>query len=317
MNNTIEKIATRKTYGQKLIELGEKDSRIVVVEADLMKASGSDPFQARFPERHFNVGIAEQDLIGVAGGLAAMGKIPFASSFACFAARRACDQVMISASYNNFNVKIVGSYSGLTSEKNGGTHISIADIAIFRMMPNFTVFVPGDCSELEASMEAAAKIEGPVYIRMARGPMVQIFNGSEFVVGKAKVISEGDDVTLITTGITTWEGILACQQLKNDGIKVHHLHMHTIKPVDKEAILKAAEKTKAIVTVENHLIAGGLGSLVTEVVCEECPVPVKRLGLDDCFGETAKLDYLMNKFGISSKHVVKAVKEMAGQKKKQ
>lgn len=308
MQNAIEKIATGNTYGQKLIELAEKDSRIVVVEADLMRASGSDAFREQFPERHFNVGIAEQNLVGVAAGLAAMGKIPFASSFACFAARRACDQAMVSAAYNNLNVNIVGSYAGLTTEKNGGTHISIADIAIFRLMPNFTVLVPGDCAELAGAIETAAKIDGPVYIRMARGPMPRIFDDDcKFSLGQAVTLRAGNEITLITTGITTWEGLCACEELAGKGIDVRHLHMPSIKPIDKEAIIEAAKATKAIFTVENHSKLGGLGSAVAEIICESCPAPVIRLGMDDCFGETATLEYLMDIHGISAPRIVEAV----------
>jgi transketolase len=309
MQKKIEQKISGNIYGNKLAELGAVDDRIVVIEADLMKASGSNPFKKRFPNRHFNVGVAEQNLIGVAAGFAAMNKIPFASTFACFAAQRSCDQVMISAAYNNFNVKIVGSYAGLTSEKNGGTHISIADIAIFRVMPNFTVLVPGDCCELAGAIEAAARMNGPVYIRMARTLPTDIFEQADFVIGKAKVIADGDEVTLITTGITTYEAMKACQTLYNKGIRVHHLHMPTIKPLDKDAIISSAKRTGGIVTVENHSVIGGLGSAVAEAVSENYPVPMKRMGMQDCFGETAKLDYLLDKFEISSGHIAAGVEK--------
>lgn len=301
----------KKTYGQTLIELGKKDPRIVAVEADLMKASGSDLFKAEFPQRHFNVGIAEQNLVGVAAGLASMGKIPFASSFSCFISQRACDQAVNAVAFNKFNVKMCGTYAGLTSEKNGGTHISVEDIAIFRTMPNVTIMVPADCIELTRAMEAAAAHCGPVYIRIARGPLPTIFSKDcEFTIGKAKVLSEGEDVSLITTGITTWEGLNACETLSSNGIRVRHIHMPTIKPIDRQEILRAARDTGRIVTVENHSKIGGLGSAVAEVVCDECPVPVVRLGMNDCFGETAKLDYLIDKFGISSRHIVRAVEAL-------
>ena len=311
MTQTVEKIATKTTYGETLIRMGKANPRIVAVESDLMKASGSDMFEAEFPDRHFQVGIAEQNMVGFAAGLAAMGKIPFASTFSNFISQRACDQAINAVCYNKFNVKLCGTYAGLTSETNGGTHISVEDIAIFRCMPNMLVFVPGDCNEMASAMEVAAAYDGPVYIRIARGPMPTIFpENHQFVIGKSVPMSEGDDICLITTGITTWEGQLACEELKTRGVAVHHIHMPSIKPIDRDAIVDAARKTGRIVTVENHSRLGGLGSAVTEVVCDEHPVRVARLGLDDCFGETAKLDYLMNRFGTNAKHIVHTVETL-------
>ncbi len=308
MPNTIEYEDPRRAYADTLIALAETDPRVVVVEADLMKASGSEPFKQRFPERHFNVGIAEQNLVGVAAGLAAMGKIPFASSFASVASQRACDQAVNAVCFNRFNVKIVGSYAGLTSEKNGGTHISVEDTAIFRAMPNMVVLDPGDCGELAGAIRAAWAYDGPVYIRMARGPLPKVFQSpSAFRLGKSVTMEPAGDVTLITSGITTWEGIGACRELKDKGIRVRHIHMPSIKPLDTEVILAAAKETRLICTVENHSRIGGLGSAVAELVCEHQPVPVLRLGLNDCFGETGSLDYLLHKFGISSAHIVKAL----------
>jgi transketolase len=309
-----EKLDSKKVYGEVLVKLGEKNPNVVVLEADLMKASGSDPFLAKFPERHFNVGIAEQDLIGTAAGLAAMGKIPFASSFACFASQRACDQAVNSVAYNKFNVKIVGSYAGLTSEKNGGTHISVEDLAIFRSMPNMVVIDPGDGVEFAQALEFAAEYEGPVYIRSNKGNFPTFLEESyRFQLGKAIVLSEGNDIGLITTGITTLEGIKACEGLAVAGIRVRHVHMPSLKPIDAAEIITTAMQTKRLVTVENHSIIGGLGSAVAEVLTEGYPVRLKRMGLNDCFGETAKLDYLMEKFGISASHIVKQVKEFLKQ----
>lgn len=306
---------TKNTYGETLVKLGRKDERIVVIEADLMKASGSELFMEEFPKRHFNVGIAEQNLVGVAAGFAAMGKIPFASSFSNFISQRSCDQAVNAVCYNKFNVKLCGTYAGLSSEKNGGTHISIEDIAIFRSMPNMTVIAPADCTELAAAMEASAEYDGPVYIRIARGPLNKIFSDDyRFIMGKAVMLQAGSDASLITTDITTWEGKLACEALKLKGIKVRHIHMPTIKPIDRDEILRAAHETGAIVTVENHSRLGGLGSAVTETVCDECPVPVIRLGIDDRFGETAKLDWLINRFGISAGHIIAAVEKILKRK---
>ena len=306
-----ELISVQKTYGETLVRLGQANPGVVVVEADLMKASGSKPFQQAFPQRHFQVGIAEQNLLGVAAGLAAMGKIPFASTFANFLSQRACDQAVVALAYNRFNVKACASYSGLTTEKNGATHISVEDVAIFRSMPNMIVIDPGDCVELASAMEAIAAYEGPVYLRMAHGPMATILpRDYRFVIGKSVVMEEGGDVSLITSGITTLEGLKACEVLRERGIKVRHIHMPTLKPIDREAIIRAACETGAILTVENHSRIGGLGSAVTEIVCEACPVPVVRLGINDAFGETATLQWLMDKFEIASEHIVSAVERI-------
>jgi len=310
MDKLGSRIATKDTYGQTLLRLGQENPRVVALEADLMKASGSTVFKNAFPERHFQVGIAEQNMVSIAAGMAAMGLIPFASTFACFLSQRACDQVINSVAYNKFNVKLCGSYAGLTSEKNGGTHISVEDLAIFRAMPNMVVLVPGDCVELSQAMEAAAAYDGPVYIRIARGNLTTIFSRDDaFTIGKARLLAEGSDVALVTTGITTWQGMKASQTLREKGIDVRHIHMPTIKPIDRDIIVRAADETGCIVTVENHSRIGGLGSAVAEVVCEECPVTVHRMGIDDMFGKTANLDYLMDFFGISAPHIVERVEQ--------
>lgn len=302
---------TNATYGETVTALAAEDSRIVTVEADLMKASGSAPFKERFPERMFNVGIAEQDAMGFAAGLAAMGKIPFAAGFACFMAQRACDQAQNSVAYNRFNVKVIGTYAGLTSEKNGGTHISIDDLAIYRNMPNFEVYDPGDPNEFEAILRYAATHEGPVYIRSNKGKYPTFTpRGREFVPGRAEILSEGTDVGLITTGITTVEGINAAAELEKTGISVRHVHMPSIKPIDREAIAETARKTKILVTVENHTVNGGLGSAVAEVLCEEQPARLVRLGLQDHFGETAKLRYMMHKYGIDDEAIAETVRKL-------
>ena len=302
---------TNTTYGETVTALAAENDRIVTVEADLMKASGSAPFKARFPERMFNVGIAEQDAMGFAAGMASMGKIPFVAGFACFMAQRACDQAQNSVAYNDFNVKVIGTYAGLTSEKNGGTHISIDDVAIYRNMPRFEVYDPGDANEFEAILRYAAGHVGPVYIRSNKGKYPTFTpQGREFVPGKAEVLSEGTDVGLITTGITTVEGINATAELEKLGISVRHLHMPSIKPIDRAAIAETARKTKILVTVENHTIYGGLGSAVAEVLCEEQPARLVRLGFQDHFGETAKLRYMMHKYGIDDESIVETVRKL-------
>lgn len=295
------------TYGNTLVELGTLHPDVVVVEADLMKASGSAPFKEAFPERMFNVGIAEQDALGFAAGLASMGKKPFVSGFACFVAQRACDQAVNSIAYNNFDVKVVGTYAGLTSEKNGGTHISVCDVSIYRSIPRYLVVDPGDPVEYAAVLRYAASHEGPMYIRANKGAFpVFLSDDYTFVPGKAVVLREGKDIAIISSGITTVEGIKAADQLSQKGVSVHHIHMSSLKPIDRQAIIDAAKKTKCIITVENHTVIGGLGSAVTEVLCEQYPARVVRLGLQDHFGETAKLAYMMKQYGIDSAAIVKA-----------
>ncbi len=304
---------TNATYGATLTALGTENPKIVGVEADLMKASGSIPFFEKYPERMFNVGIAEQDALSFSAGLSTMDKIPFVTGFACFVAQRACDQAQNSIAYNDFNVKVIGTYAGLTSEKNGGTHISIDDVAIYRNMPRFQVFDPGDANEFAAILRYAAECHGPVYIRSNKG-MFETFTpeGRTFVPGKAEWLTEQGEVGLVTTGITTLEGIKAVEELEAKGIKVAHIHMPSIKPIDREAIAELARRTKILVTVENHTIYGGLGSAVAEVLCEEQPAKLVRLGLQDHFGETAKLKYMMHKYGIDTDAIVAKISEIAG-----
>lgn len=301
---------TNTTYGETITALAGENQQIVAVEADLMKASGSVRFKENFPDRMFNVGIAEQDAMSFAAGMASMGKIPFVAGFACFMAQRACDQAQNSVAYNKFNVKVIGTYAGLTSEKNGGTHISIDDVAIYRNMPRFEVYDPGDANEFAAILRYAATHDGPVYIRSNKGKYPTFTpEGRKFIPGKAEILSDGTDVGLITTGITTVEGINATKELERLGISVQHIHMPSIKPIDRKAIVDAAQKTKFLITVENHTIYGGLGSAVAEVLCEEQPARLIRLGLQDHFGETAKLRYMMHKYGIDDETIVETVRK--------
>lgn len=304
---------TRTVYGETLINLAKNNPRIVAVETDLMKAAGSFPFKEAFPERSINVGIAEQNAMSVAAGMAMKGMIPFVSSFACFAAQRACDQALNSVAYNGFNVKVVGTYAGLTSEKNGGTHISICDLAIFRSMPGFVVIDPGDPDEFESVLCFAADYTGPVYIRSNKGKFASFCEkGKAFQPGKAKILQEGEDAGLITTGITTIEGIKACEALKEKGIHVCHLHMPTVKPIDREAVVELANSVPVIVTAENHSVIGGLGSATAEVLCEAQPARLIRLGLQDHFGETATLAYMMHKYGIDAESIVNEISRFCG-----
>ena len=310
MNSLIyDKKDMAKTYGETLIRMGERRPQLVVVEADLAKATGSMPFREKYPHRFMEVGIAEQDLLGFASGLALAGKIPFVSSFAWCLSQRACDQAVNAVAYNRANVKLVGSYAGLTAEKNGGTHISVLDLSIFRSIPYFQVFDPGDAVEFAACLEYALEYEGPVYIRSNRG-VHGVFHRPDykFISGKAEVLREGEDLGLITTGITTEQGILASEELAKEGINVRHIHMPTIKPADVGEIARTAVLTDNIITAENHSIYGGLGSAVAEALCEKHPARLKRLGIPDRFGETAKLGFLLDRFGIDCKNIIKEAK---------
>lgn len=304
-----ERRFTKTTYGETLVEMGRKDPNIVVLEADLMKASGSELFMNAFPERHFNVGIAEQNLLAVAAGMAAVGLTPFASSFSCFVSQRACDQAMNAIAYNAFNVKIVGSYAGLSTEKNGGTHMSVADVAIFRAIPRFTILAPADCVEFKEMLRFAGQYIGPVYIRVPRGPLSDLFSERyAYEHGKARLMSDGSDATLITTGLLTNEGIGACILLAQQSIRVRHLHIPCIKPLDQEAIVQAAKDTGVLFVAEDHSVLGGLGSGVTEVVTSNYPVKVHRFGMEDCFGMTANLAWLLDHFRLSANHLAERMK---------
>lgn len=304
-----------ETFGKTLVELGEKNEDIVVLEADLMKCSGSEPFMKRFPERHFQIGIQEQNMIAIAAGLALSGKIPFASTFANFASKRALDQVSISVAYNKANVKICGDYAGFTSARNGGTHIAVQDIAIFRSMPNMTVIAPADPIELKKAMEAVVEYYGPVYLRKAKDPMIHVHDGNyEFEIGKADVLRYGHDVALISTGVMTGYALKAADELAKEGIESKVVNMSTIKPLDIEEVFKSAEETKAIVTVENHSILGGLGSAVAEILSEYNPTIMKRVGIRDKFGETATFDWLRKRNSMDVSHIVEAAKYVVEKK---
>lgn len=304
-----QEIAVAETYGRTLVELGETNDSIAVLEADLMKASGTMVFQDRFPDRTFQVGVAEQNMMGLAAGLAVEGMTPFASTFAVFATKRACDQVSVSIAYPRLNVKVVGTYCGL-SVPYGATHQSVQDIAIMRTMPNMVVISPADTVELAAAMNAIAAYDGPVYLRTERGSMPKLLaEDHAFTIGSASILAEGDDATIVGTGIMTGKALEAAAALARDGIAVRVLNMSTIKPLDEEAIVAAARETGFIVTVENHSIMGGLGSAVCEVIAATCPVPVKRVGIDDAFGLTGPFEWSRQHFEFDVPHIVAAVKE--------
>lgn len=311
-----EQISVAKVFGQTLVELGRKDDRIFVLDADLARSCGTDLFATEFPDRHIQVGLAEQNMIGISAGLAASGKIPFANTFGVFASRRVADQVAISVALNRFNVKICGSNSGLTSSLNGATHQAMEDVAIMRAFAGMVVVDPADTLELAQAVVAIAEYEGPVYLRMARGTVPRcVPDDHQFALGKAAQLRDGSDVTLVGSGIMTAHVLDAAEVLAADGIRARVLNVSTIKPLDREAILRAAEETGAIVTAENHTVTGGLGSAVCELLADEYPTPVKRIGVQDRPGDTAPLDWLLEKYEMTPTHIAEAARQVIRRKR--
>ncbi len=304
------KIATREAYGEALAEIGEEIKDIVVLDADLSGSTKTAIFAKKYPERFFNIGIAEQDLMGTAAGLATCGKIPFASTFAIFATGRAFEQVRNSICYPKLNVKIAATHAGLTVGEDGATHQSIEDLALMRTLPNMTVINPADAVEAKKAVRAAAAHEGPVYLRFGRLAVETIFEeDSEFEIGKGKILREGNDVAIIATGIMVGEALKAAEILEKSGLKAMVINIHTLKPIDEEIILKAAE-CGAIITAEEHTIIGGLGSAVAEVLAEKKPTPMKRIGIKDKFGQSGKPEELLKLYNLTAEDIVKAAKEI-------
>jgi len=311
------KMATREAYGKALADLGASNSQVVVLDADLSKSTKTADFAKVFPERFFNLGIAEQNLMGTAAGLAAAGKIPFASTFAVFATGRAFEQIRNSIAYTRLNVKIAATHAGVTVGEDGGSHQSVEDIALMRSLPNMTVFVPADEAETRGAVRAAAQMEGPVYIRLGRAGVPPVHGaGFRFVPGKAVVLREGRDAAILATGIMVPAALEAAASLAGEGIETRVISVHTVKPLDLEAVAAAARETGALVTAEEHSIIGGLGAAVCEAVCESCPVPVKRVGLPDVFGESGKPAELLEKFGLTPAGIAGAVREAVKLKRK-
>ena len=302
----------RAVYAQTLIELAEKDERIVLLEADLMKASGTGVFKNKFPERTFNMGVAEANMVGVAAGLSAGGKIPFADTFGCFAARRAYDQFFISGNYAQLNVKLTGTDPGISAAYNGGTHMPFEDYGIMRNIPKLVVFEPCDPVSLKKLVQKAAYHQGCTYMRLYRKPMDIVYpEDAAFELGKGNVLNEGDDVTIVATGaIMVQEALKAAELLKNEGISAAVIDMHTIKPIDTELIIHYAQKTGLMITLENHQIMNGLGSAVAETLAENCPCRLKRIGVEDEFGEVGTQDYLQERFKLTAAHVAEVVKKL-------
>jgi len=310
-----EKIATRESYGKAVTELGKVNKDIVVLDADLANATKSGVFKKEFPDRHFNAGIAEMNMVGLASGLSLAGKIPFVSTFAVFGTGRAYDMVRNSVCYPKLNVKLALTHAGLTVGEDGATHQMLEDIALMNALPNMTVIVPADGPEAEQVVKAAAGIEGPVFMRFARAATDVIFDENyKFEIGKAAEIREGSDVTLIACGIMVAKALEAAEILKGDGINARVINMSTIKPLDNAAVEKAAKETGAIVTCEEHSIYGGLGSVVSQAVSKSTPVPVEFVGVNDVFGESGKPDQLIKKYHIDVEDIVEAAKKAVGRK---
>ena len=304
------KKAIRQSYGEALADLGKKNEKIVVLDADLSSATKTNIFAKEFPERFLDMGIAEANMIGTAAGLATCGKIPYVSTFAAFAAGRAYDQIRCSVCYPKLNVKICVTHSGITVGEDGATHQMIEDISMMRTMPNMTVMTTSDDVETKWAVEEISKIEGPVYLRLARVKTSKIYDENQkFEIGKAIQIGEGTDATIFATGVTVEQALIAKEELQKQGIEVRVVDMHTIKPIDKEMIIKCAKETKKLMSVEDHSIIGGLGSAISEVLTENYPVKLKRIGIKDCFGRSGKAEELIKYFGIDSESIKKAVQE--------
>lgn len=307
MNEQI-KIATRQSYGDALIELGRENENIVVLDADLSTATKTIGFAKEFPKRFFEMGIAEQDMMGTAAGLAACNKIPYASTFAVFAAGRAYDQIRNSICYPNLNVKICATHSGITVGEDGATHQMLEDISMMRTLPNMTVICPSDDAQTKWAVKEISKTKGPVYLRLSRLATPIIYEENQkFEIGRAIQIGEGTDATIIATGDVVCEALRAKEKLEEKGIYVRVVDMFTIKPIDKEIIIKCAKETKKIITIEDHSIIGGLGSAVCEVLSENYPTKVIRMGTNDKFGKSGKAEELMKNFEITAENIIEKI----------
>ena len=303
-------IATRESYGKALAELGEKYKDVVVLDADLAAATKTIDFKKKFPERFFDIGIAEQDLMGTAAGLALGGKIPFASTFAIFASGRAYDQVRNTIAYSKLNVKIAATHAGITVGEDGASHQALEDISLMRSIPNMVVVSPADDKSTKWIIEEAINYNGPMYIRLARPATEEIYDeNTKFELGKGIQHGDGEDATVIATGVTVAEALKAKEELAKDGINIRVVDIHTIKPIDKDLIVKCAKETKKVITVEDHSIIGGLGTAVCEVLSEEYPTKVIRMGIKDTFGTSGKAEELMKYFHITAEDIIEEIKK--------
>jgi transketolase len=304
-DNTPKKEATRDGFGKALVELGKTNKNVVVLSADLTESVRANWFRDEFPEQFISLGVAEQDMIGVSAGLALSGKIPFACTFGVFASGRAWDQIRMAVAYMNLNVNIVGSHGGISVGADGATHQALEEIGLMRILPNMTVVVPADAEEAFEATIQATKIPGPVYLRLGREPVPVFSDIKSFKIGKAQVINEGTDLTIIACGHMVEKGFRAVEILKKQNISAGLINLHTPKPIDKEAIINAARKTKHILTVEEHASSCGMGSAVAEVLIQEEPVPMKIMGIDDKFGLSGKPDKLFEYFGLTPENIAK------------
>lgn len=304
------KIATRESYGEKITELGEKNDKIVVLDADLAEATKTSVFKKKFPNRFFDMGISEQDMVSTAAGMATCGIIPYVSTFAIFAAGRAYDQIRNSICYPKLNVKICATHAGVSVGEDGATHQMLEDLGLMRGLPNMTVLSVSDDIQTKWAIEEISKIQGPVYVRLGRLKSPVIYDENQkFEIGKGIQIGEGTDATVIATGLMVSEAILAKEELEKQGINIRVVDMHTIRPIDKELIVKCAKETKRIITIEDHSIIGGLGSAVCEVLSEEYPCKVTRMGMKDTFGKSGKAEKLLEYFGLTKNAIVEEIKK--------
>ena len=306
----VKKIATRESYGNALVELGKEHDDVVVLDADLAGATKTGTFKKAFPERHFDCGIAESNMMGIAAGIATTGMVPFASTFAMFAAGRAFEQVRNAIGYPHLNVKIGATHAGISVGEDGATHQCNEDIGLMRTIPGMTIISPSDDVEAKAAVKAAYEMEGPVYLRFGRlaVPVINDNPDYKFEIGKGVTLREGSDVAIIANGLCVSSALEAADLLAADGIKAKVINIHTIKPIDEDLIVAAAKETGKVVTVEEHSIIGGLGSAVCEVLSEKAPVPVKRIGINDVFGESGPAAALVEKYGLDGKSVYNSVK---------
>ena len=294
--------ATRESYGEALLELGKENKNVVVFDADLSSATKTSIFAKEFPERFFDMGIAEQNMVSTAAGMSTCGKIPYVSTFAVFAAGRAYDQIRNSIAYPRLNVKICATHAGITVGEDGATHQMIEDISLMRTLPNMTVISTSDDTQTKWAVKEISKIQGPVYLRLARLATPKIYEENQkFEIGKAVQIGDGIDATIFATGVTVAEALKAQEILKEKGIEIRVVDIHTIKPIDKEMIIKCAKETKRLISIEDHSIIGGIGSAISEVLTEEYPAKLERMGIKDTFGKSGKAEQLMQYFGITAK----------------
>jgi len=318
----MEKAATRDAYGEVLVELGEENKKVVVLNADVSGPTRTSEFAKKFPKRHFDMGVAEQNMIVTAAGLSTCGKIPIVSTFAVFATERAYNQIRQAVAYPNFNVKIIATHGGVTVGEDGASHQTTTDIAIMRSMPNMTVIVPADAIETKVAVRAAVDYRGPIYIRLGRPPVPLVYEEGyryggrqlKFEIGKAVTLKDGEDATIIATGIMVAEALSAADILEKEKVDARVINVHTIKPIDEGVVMKAAKETGAIVTAEEHSVIGGLGGTVAEILVEHIPVPVLRVGIRDRFGESGTAGELLEKYGLTTRDVMNAVQDVVKRK---